>query len=128
MNVSVANQKNKVFRPFVTAKDMHLFFDKGINPFGGLLDLLIKQGRIIGSGGNYTVQEPWAGGKEIKFKSSLARNDVPPEVLLNCPELVDGTSPEQVQSYLDNFGQALDAVTNDIGSEEELTEQEGSDD
>lgn len=128
MNVSVSNQKNKVFRPFVNAKDMHLFFDKGINPFGGLLDLLIKQGRIVGAGGgNYKVQEPWANGKEIKFKSSLERNDVPAEALLACPELVDGTSPEQIQSYLDNFGAAIDAVSNDIGIEESLNEGESMD-
>jgi recombination protein RecA len=128
MNVSVSNQKNKVFRPFVNAKDMHLFFDKGINPFGGLLDLLIKQGRIVSAGaGNYRVQEPWAGGKEIKFKSSLERNDVPPEALLACPALVDATSPDQIQSYLDNFGAALDAVANDIGAEETLADGESMD-
>jgi recombination protein RecA len=127
MNVSVSNQKNKVFRPFINAKDMHLFFDKGINPFGGLLDLLIKQGRIVKEGGSYKVQEPWANGEDIKFKSSLERNDVPPEALLACPTLVDATDPSQVQSYLDNFGQALDAVSNDIGSEEVLADGESMD-
>lgn len=128
MNVSVANQKNKVFRPFITAKDMHLFFDKGINPFGGLLDLLIKQARIVSCGaGNYKVQEPWANGQEIKFKSSLERNDVPAEALFACPALVDATCKEEIQCYLDNFGQALDAVSNDIGSEEELTEGDSMD-
>jgi hypothetical protein len=124
MKVSVANQKNKVFRPFVNAKDMHLFFDKGINPFGGLLELLIKQARIESAGaGNYVVLEPYAGGKEIKFKSSLERNDVPLEALLSCPALVDAESPEQIQSYIDNFGQAVDAVGSDINSAEDLADK-----
>lgn len=128
MNVTVANQKNKVFKPFITAKDMHLFFDKGINPFGGLLDLLIKQGRITSSGGgNYIVKEPWSGGQEIKFKSSLERNDVPPEALLKCPALVDAENSAQIQSYLDNFGIALEAVGSDIGSEESIIDEEGLD-
>jgi hypothetical protein len=128
MCVSVSNQKNKVFRPFVSAKNMQLFFDKGINPFGGLLDLLLKQGRVEGSGaGNYRVMEPWAGGHDIRFKSSKERNDVPAETLLACPALVDGTDSAQVQCYLDNFGSALDAVDNDIGSEEELKDTDGMD-
>jgi recombination protein RecA len=115
MSVSVANQKNKCFRPFITAKDMQLYFDRGINPLGGLLDLLKKQRRIVSSSaGNYIVQEPWAGGAEIKFKSSQERNDVPPEVLLKCPALVDATDASQVQWYLDRFGMALETIDTDI--------------
>jgi recombination protein RecA len=118
MSVSVANQKNKCFRPFITAKDMQLYFDRGINPLGGLLDLLKKQGRIISSSaGNYTVAEPWAGGEEIKFKSSMERNDVPPEVLLKCPALVDATNASQIQWYLDRFGMALETIDTDIAED-----------
>jgi recombination protein RecA len=127
MCVTASNEKNKCFRPFITSKDMHLFFDKGINPFGGLLDLLIKTERVTGTGGNYTVLEPYAGGQEIKFKSNKERNDVPPDVLLRCPALVDATDASQIQRYLDDFGIALDAVNNDIGSEETLSEGESMD-
>ena len=128
MCVSIYNEKNKVFKPFINAQDMHLFFDKGINPFGGLLDLLIKQGRIVGKGaGSYRVCEPWCDGEEIVFKSSRERNDIPPDVLLRCPKLVDADDPKQIQSYLDKFGNALSAVDTDIGSEQELQEDESFD-
>ena len=118
VNVSVRNVKNRCFRPFVEADKLYLFFEQGINPFGGLLQLLLQIDRIDGSGGNYTVKEPWANGQEIKFKSSLERNDIPTEVLLKCPKLVDAESPDQIKYYLNLYKSAIDAVDNDIAKEE----------
>ncbi len=125
MGVSVKNMKNKVFKPFIFARNMALFFDQGINPLGGLLELLIQNGRVApaGSGGLYKVLEPYANGQEIKFKSSLERNDIPIDTLLKCPALVDATRSEQVQEYIDIFGNALTA-TDEVAKEEKVTEEE----
>jgi len=123
MGVTVRNVKNKCFKPFVEARNMNLLYDQGINPFSGLLELLIQTERIVGCGnGIYKVNEPWAAGQEIKFKSSLERNDVPLDALLKCPAIVDATSAQQVQEYMDTFGQAVEAMQEKVAKEEELNE------
>jgi hypothetical protein len=104
---------------------MQLLFDQGINPFGGLLELLIQTERISGCGaGMYKVNEPYAVGQEIKFKSSLERNDVPLEAMLKCPAMVDATDVRQVQEYMDIFGQAVVAVEDRVANEETVSETE----
>lgn len=122
VNVSVTNVKNKCYKPFVEANKLYLFFDQGINPFGGLLQLLIQNDRISGGGGNYTVHPDYSGGKVVKFKSSLDRNDVPIETLLECPKLVDAETPEQVQYYVDLYKTAIDTVDDGIAEEEDVQE------
>ncbi len=117
VNVNVKNEKSRCFKPFMEANKMYLFFEQGINPFGGLLELLIQTERIKGANGNWTVQEPFAAGREIKFRSSKERNDVPSEVLLDCPALVDADSKDQVQYYIDLYQTAIDAVDKDVPSE-----------
>jgi len=125
INVNVKCVKNKCFRPFSELHALRLFFDKGIDPFGGLLELLIQAERIepIKPAGTYKVKEPWAGGQEITFKSSKERNDVPADLILKCPALVDATDQSQIQYYLDMFGGAVVAedqvVEEDIVNEEE---------
>lgn len=119
MGVSVSNVKNKCFKPFVNARNMQLLFDQGINPFGGLLELLVQSERITSiSAGNYKVNEPYAGGQEIKFKSSYERNDVPADVLLKCPAMVDATDASQVQEYIDIFGAAMRGMAERVAGEE----------
>lgn len=117
VNISATCTKNRCFRPYAEAKGLYLFFEQGINPFGGLLELLIQADRIKGSSGNYTVCEPYADGKEIKFKASKERNDVPAEVLLKCPKLVDADCEEQIQYYIDLSRGAIDIVDHGIASE-----------
>lgn len=125
INVNIKCVKNKCAPPFQKLTGLRLFFDKGIDPFGGLLELMLQAGRIKStSAGVYMIQEPWAGGQEIKFKSSKERNDIPADVLLKCPALVDATDPSQVQYYIDMFGAALDAVENDMGSEVDAPPEE----
>lgn len=119
VNVTTQNTKNRCFRPFVEAKNMYLFFEQGINPFGGILELLIQDGRLKGTNGTYTIQEPWAGGQKIVFKASKERNDIPADVLLKCPKLVDADLPEQVQYYIDLYKDAINAVDDKIVDEEE---------
>jgi recombination protein RecA len=121
MGVSVSNVKNKCFRPFINARNMQLLFDQGINPFGGLLELLVQTERITPCGsGSYKVNEPYAGGQEIKFKSALERNDVPAEVLLKCPAMVDATDVSQVQEYIDIFGGAMRGMNDRVTGEEDV--------
>lgn len=123
VNVNVQNTKNRCFKPFVEAKNIYLFFEQGINPFGGLLQLLKQGSRISAkSAGNYIVNEPWAGGKEIKFKSSQERNDVPVDVLLQCPALVDAETPSQIEYYANLYGSAIETTDHGIADEEEVSE------
>lgn len=120
VNINVTNVKNRCFRPFVEARGMHLLFEQGINPFGGLLELFIRSDRVKGtSPGNYIVLDPYSDGKEVKFKANKDRNDVPSEVLLQCPSLIDAESSEQVQYYIDLYQSAIDAIDTKIVSEDE---------
>lgn len=121
INVNIRNEKNRCFKPFVEAKSMYLFFEQGINPFGGMLELLIQSGRIKGTtAGNYLVNEPWAGGKEIKFKANKERNDVPVSLLLECPSLVDAENKEQIEYYTGLYQAAIDANNDDVAKEVEV--------
>lgn len=121
VNINVKNVKNKCHKPFGESRCMHLLFEKGINPFGGLLEILIQTERISGSGGNYVVNLNYTeDGEETKFKSSKERNDVPPEILLKCPKLVDAKSPKDVQYYLDLYQHTIDAINNEIVSESDF--------
>lgn len=125
MGVSVTNVKNKCFKPFIHARNMNLLFDQGINPFSGLLELLIQTERVIAVGnGNYKVSEIYSEGQEVKFKSAIERNDVPYEVLLKCPAMVDAKTPEQVKEYMDIFGQAVDAMKDEVAGEEAVKESD----
>lgn len=108
INVKIKNVKNRAYRPYVESENIQLMFDRGINPISGLLSCLLDADRIeIKGAGNFLVKEPWAGGSEIKFKASLDRNDVPMDVLLKCPALIDAVSVEQVQEYLEPFMDAI---------------------
>lgn len=124
VNINVQNTKNRCFKPFVEASKLYLFFEQGINPFGGLLELLKKAGRIkaAGQAGYYLVNEPWAGGQEIKFRSSMDRNDVPIEALVKCPALVDATTPEEIEYYANLYGSAIEVTANGIASEEDTVQ------
>ncbi len=108
INVNVKCIKNKCFRPFMEVRGVRLFFDRGIDPFSGLLELMLQTGRIEAvKAGNYKIKEPWAGGQEITFKSSKERNNIPAEVLLACPALVDAKDASEINYYLSMFGDAI---------------------
>ena len=120
VNVAITNTKNRCFRPFVEADSIYLMFESGINPFGGILRLLLQMDRVeaAGSAGWYKIKEPYAGGKEIKFRSTLDRNDVPLETLLECPAVIDADNKEQILYYANLYKSAIDAVNNDISKED----------
>jgi recombination protein RecA len=111
INMQVRNIKNRMHRPFVTADDVKLYFDQGVDPLSGLLNCLIESERISGKG-TYSVAEAYLpeGRTEYKFKASKAENRLPIKVLLDCPKLIDAESTEQVQEYLDAWGGGLAAT------------------
>lgn len=128
INVRLKNVKNKTHRPFVESDNIQLLFDRGINPLSGLLTCLLDADRIEPKGsGNFVVKEPWAGGSEIKFKASMERNDIPMDVLLACPPLVDAVSVDQIKEYLEPFQASInfrpeddaDIEVNDVLGEDE---------
>lgn len=122
MKVSVSNVKNKCFRPFVHVRDMNLYFDRGINPVSGLLELLLQEGRIqSGKAGNYQVNPQYADGREVKFKASLEKNEMPVDILLDCPKLIDAFGQEELSAYF--AASSLSSIQED-DIEEELNEDE----
>lgn len=113
INMQVKNVKNRMFRPFVNADDVKLYFDDGVDPVSGVLNCLIEGERVkMKSGGNYEVMPAYLPDSrtEYKFKASKAENRVPLEVLLECPKLVDAETTEEVQAYLDCWGGGLIAT------------------
>lgn len=111
VNMHMKNVKNRTFKPFVESEGVQLFFDTGINPVSGLLSCLLESERIVGSKGNFKVNRTFLpeGSADYSFKSSKERNDVPVQVLLDCPKLIDLTTTEEVNDYLHSF---MDAINN----------------
>jgi recombination protein RecA len=109
VNLTFRNKKNRSFTPGLYTKGVQLYFANGINPVGGLLSCLIAAGRVDPSGkaGYYQLTEPWAGGKEVKFRASKERNDVPVDVLLENPSVIDAKSKQEVEEYFHIFGDAM---------------------
>jgi hypothetical protein len=111
INIKIQNKKNRSVRPFIEVDNIPLFFEKGFNPLGGLLGALLDADRIVAGGaGNFKVKPDFAPSEEeYKFKSSLERNDVLIQVLLDCPKLIDAANKEEVLEYLEPFMGAIDA-------------------
>lgn len=128
INVKIKNVKNKTHRPFVESENIQLLFDKGLNPLSGLLSCLLDAERIqIVGAGRFVVNEPWAGGQEVKFKASLDRNDFPAEILLKCPSLIDAESADQIKEYLEPYKDAIESKLEDQ-SDVELSHVESEED
>ncbi len=124
MNVTFKCTKSRFTGAHKEAKNVHLFYEKGIDPFGGLLELLLGDGRVIqGSAGNYTVAEKYSDGKVVKFKAKKDDNLVPVDILLQCPSLIDAKDASEVMYYQDMFGAASDAVTSDVASSTDVVEE-----
>ena len=126
VNIKMQNKKNRSYRPFVEVDNIPLYFDRGINPLGGLLGALIDADRIEPLGaGNFLVKDEFSNGEKFKFKSSVERNDVPLNVLLECPKLIDVPSREELEIYLNPFMESInntreeDLDVTDINSEDD---------
>lgn len=110
METRFKTTKSRHTAPHQKVEGVRLDFERGIDPFGGLLELMIQTNRIEGSRGRYTVREPWAGGMEVKFTSSAESGRVPLDILLKCPLLVDADTPKKVEFYSDLYGNAIEAA------------------
>lgn len=114
INVKLINRKNKTHRPFVESENVQLLFDKGINPISGLLSCLLDAGRVEVSGtGSFKVNSAFSNGEEVKFRASLERNDIPMDILLKCPAIIDASTTEQVQAYLEPYRSAIEGRAED---------------
>lgn len=120
VNMHVKNVKNRTFKPFVETEGVKLFFDTGINPLSGLLTMLIQSERIVPkSPGNYTVAEKYLldPTQPYNFKASKELNEVPMQVLCDCPALVDAKDSEEVRKYMSVSQDAIDNSNSEAFSE-----------
>ena len=125
VNLIMRNRKNRHFPPHRETKGVQLYFDQGINPLGGMLSILIGAGRIESCGkAMYKVLEPWADGKDFTFKGSVEKNDVPMELLLECPKIVDARNAEEIKEYMAVYASAVDISNLDTLKEEATNEEE----
>ena len=121
VNISLSNKKNKAYKPFLKTTGLNLFFDKGINPLTGLLSILVIAERIKPTGsGNFEIVPEYAGDGATKFKSSLERNDVPLQVLLDNPAVIDAKTKEEVEEYMSAFSPAIEQSSADDVVENEV--------
>jgi recombination protein RecA len=137
VNLLMRNKKNRHFPPHRNTKGVQLYFDQGINPLGGMLSILIGAGRIEASGkGTYKVMEPWADGQDYTFKASMERNDVPMDLLLKYPKIIDANDADEVREYLQVYDTAIsinnsdnltEISTNEEALLEEVLDAEGDD-
>jgi recombination protein RecA len=126
INIKLKNVKNKTHRPFVESEGIQLLFEKGINPLSGLLSCLMEDDRLEAKGaGNFTIKEKYLGEdkEDNKFKASLDRNEVPLEVILNHPALINAENKEQVENY---FAPYMEAINFEISGD--VIEVESSED
>jgi recombination protein RecA len=129
VNVKYKNVKNRTYRPFVEVEGIKLTFEKGINPISGLMLALLDAGRIQIDGKFYRVMDAWKpDGEEVKFQTTLEANEVPLEVLLKCPQLIDADSKEQVEEYLAPFMEAVRYLNEDGVTESKVAASDAEDD
>jgi recombination protein RecA len=108
INIKIQNKKNRSYRPFVEVDNIPLYFDKGINPLGGILGALIDAGRIVPQGGGkFLIKPEFCNNEEITFRSSMDRNDIPLEIAYKYPLLLDAESELDIRSYLDPHLEAI---------------------
>ena len=62
---------------------------------------------VVSSKGNFAVKPNWSNGQEVKFKASQVINNVPLDILLKCPALIDAENEEEVIKYLEPFMAAV---------------------
>jgi recombination protein RecA len=112
INLTAKNIKNRSFRPFITASDIKLYFEQGVDPLSGVLLCLFQSERItVKSAGRWDVAKEYLpeGQEEYSFQASKVKNTVPKQVFLDCPKLIDANSREEVEQYLSQFSKGLEA-------------------
>ena len=116
--LKVKSVKNKITSPFKEARGIRLYWDVGIDPCSGLLDVLLDSDRIkAGSPGWYHL----ATDETAKFQARKDDNYVPSKFLVEHPEVIDSTR-EEVEAFLGYNKAAMEA-----SQSEELSASEDSD-
>lgn len=124
VNLKFANKKSRNCPPGMKTEGVQLFFQNGINPLGGLLSVLIASERVVGVRGNYVVKPEYTqDGNEYTFKASAVRNDIPYDVVLDCPKLIDLTTKEEVEKYMSVHIDALKLATGDSIIEKSVNDE-----
>lgn len=102
--LDVNNTKNKLASPFRKVQELELFFNKGICPISGLLDILIQEDRVTKSGAWCTIV-----GTEYKFQ---AKNLL--KALLDNPSLIDCPSKEDLEEFISRNKHSLsESISNE---------------
>lgn len=109
VNLGFANKKSRGCVPGLKTQGVQLFYKHGINPVGGIMSLLLADERVEVVGrSRYKVADAYSDGKDVTFTTSITtRNDLPLDILYQCPKLIDGKSEEEVKDFLNSFGDAL---------------------
>jgi recombination protein RecA len=129
VNLNARCMKNRYCAPFKQASNIQLFFEKGINPIGGLLSVFLAFKRVEVSGkGIYTVNKFFTGGEEVKFRASKERNEVPIEVMLKCPALLDVENASEIEEYLSVYEDVLNESSQSIEKDIANDDLDDSDD
>lgn len=96
--------KNKVTSPFKTARALRLYWDLGIDPCSGLLDILLDTDKIKpGAPGWYHL----CSDESVKFQAKKEDNYVPKKFLLEHPEVLN-TTRDQLEEFLGYNKSALE--------------------
>lgn len=121
IEIAVKCSKNKMFAPFGVADKIRLYWDKGVDPCSGLLEVLLRADKIEkGSPGWYHLSTD----KDKKFQARKDDNYVPKEFLLENPSVVDSTR-EELEAFLGWNSTALEtAATADTEHDEDTDEDE----
>lgn len=128
VNIKVENKKCRAHRPFVQTDGIKLMFDNGMHPTSGLLSLLMDADRVKMNGsGSFSILPQWGGGKEVKFKANLDENCIDLELLYQYPQLLDATSKEELEAYLNPFEKVLAFKKDDSIVETNVSEDEDVD-
>lgn len=122
--LGMINRKSRSFTPGLKTDGLKLYFDGGIDPLSGLLSVLCISRRVKPTGaGNYKIDEVYTeDGKEASFKASInrERNEMPIDVILKYPKLVDAKTTEEVETYLSRWQTAMNTSNNANVTEEDV--------
>ena len=100
IKMRVTITKNKIAKPFRKVEDLELFFDYGISPTSGLVDVLVGLGRLEKNGSWWRVP-----GCDAKFQG----DENIPRIIVEHPEMVDAPSSEAVMAFLQRNQASLTA-------------------
>ena len=121
VNMKISNKKNRHNVPGLVAEKVPLFFDSGIHPTGGLLDILVKSGRVKSASGKgvYEFVEPYGEGT---FRASMEK-PLDPAIVIKNFKCVDAESEAEIESYIKEWENAIQLADDESVVAESTTEE-----